>query len=49
MSEAISEFELYKVVFKKKIIDSFKDIELPPEWPPRDVIKFIKRKIEETE
>lgn len=49
MEEEIKAFEIYKNAYKKKLIDSFKDLELPPEWRPRDVIKFISKRIEEIE
>jgi hypothetical protein len=42
VEEIINEFELYKKILK----DEFKDLELPPEWRPRDVIKFIISRIE---
>ncbi len=46
MEEIINEFELYKAAYKKRLKDEFKDLELPPEWRPRDVIKFIISRIE---
>ena len=49
MEEEIKAFELYKEAYKKRIINSFKDLELPPEWKPREVLRLIARKIEELE
>lgn len=49
MEKELKAFELYREAYKKRIIDSFKDLELPPEWRPRDVIKFITKKVEEIE
>ena len=49
MEEDFKAFELYKEAYKKRIINSFKDLELPPEWRPREVLRFIAKKIEESE
>ena len=40
-------FIVIKQKFINEIINEIKDLELPPEWSPRDVIYFIVNKIEE--
>jgi hypothetical protein len=32
--------------YRRKIADEIRDLELPPEWTPTQVIRYIVRKIE---
>lgn len=40
-------FAVIKKQFIDDIIHELKDLQLPPEWSPRDVIGYIVRKIED--
>jgi hypothetical protein len=40
-------FAVIKQKFIQDLINELKDLELPPEWSPRDVIGYIVRKIED--
>lgn len=40
-------FAVIKKKFIQDLISEFKDLELPPEWSPRDVLGFVIRKIED--
>jgi hypothetical protein len=42
----IDEFEIYKVVYKNRLIKELKNLELPPSWGPKDVIDFVISRIE---
>lgn len=44
--QKIDEFEIYKTVYKDRLIKDFKNLELPPDWKPTDVINFIISRIE---
>jgi len=40
-------FAVIKQKFIQDLINELKDLELPPEWSPRDVLGFVVRKIED--
>jgi hypothetical protein len=40
-------FAVIKKQFIDDIVNDLKDLQLPPEWSPRDVIGYIVRKIED--
>jgi hypothetical protein len=42
----IDEFEVYKVVYKNRLIKELKNLELPSNWGPKDVINFVISRIE---
>lgn len=42
----MNEFELYKKAFKDNLIKDIKDLEIPNDWEPKDIIRFIISKIE---
>lgn len=37
----MNEFELYKIAYKKDLVNKIKDLELPPEWRPYEIIRYI--------
>ncbi len=38
--------DYFKEKYTKDIVNKIKNLELPPEWKPNDVISYIVRKIE---
>ena len=40
-------FAVIKKKFIQDLTDELRDLELPPEWSPRDVLGFVIRKIED--
>ena len=40
-------FAVIKQKFIQDLINELKDLELPPEWSPRDVLGFVVKKIED--
>jgi len=40
-------FAVIKQKFIQDLTNELKDLELPPEWSPRDVLGFVVRKIED--
>ncbi len=40
-------FSVVKQKFINEVIKDLEGLELPPEWRPRDVLKFVINKIEE--
>lgn len=39
----MNELHLYEEAYKKEMINKIKDLELPPEWRPYEVIRYIVR------
>lgn len=39
----MDELHLYEEAYKKKMIEKIKYLELPPEWRPYEVIRYIVR------
>lgn len=40
-------FATVKQKFLNEVIKELQDLELPPEWSPRDVLGFVVRKLED--
>ena len=47
MSMEWDNFAVIKKKFIQDLTDELKNLELPPEWSPRDVIGFVIKKIED--